>query len=95
MGRPRTAPLPTGIETVITDRINRLSADAHEVLKIASVEGEEFSRANLMALLRDSISQRELDRCIQELLDRGLITTRVGFDRLGFAHSLYCGCRGL
>jgi ABC-type oligopeptide transport system substrate-binding subunit len=50
--------LPARVEGVIEARINRLEADLREILKVASVEGEEFT-AQVIASVQE-ISERQL-----------------------------------
>ncbi|MDT8305510.1 MAG: AAA family ATPase [Anaerolineae bacterium] len=60
--------LPARIEGVIQERIGRLPADAREMLKVASVEGEVF-KAEVVARVQ-GLDEREVLGSLGETLDR-------------------------
>jgi predicted ATPase/DNA-binding SARP family transcriptional activator/predicted negative regulator of RcsB-dependent stress response len=60
--------LPTRIEAVIAERVNRLGTRSQEALRAASVEGEVFSAEVLARVL--SIDEREMIDCLSDQLER-------------------------
>ena len=88
--------LPPRVEGVIERRIDRLDSDLHEMLTVASVEGESFTAEVVARVLgledRDCIRRfsRELDR--QHRLVQGESTQHFGTKRLAryrFRHNLF------
>jgi adenylate cyclase len=60
--------LPTRVEGVIEERIGRLEEELREVLRVASVEGEDFT-AQVVARVRE-MNERDLVRRLSRELDR-------------------------
>ena len=60
--------LPARVEAVIAERIKRLAQPLREVLRVASVEGEEFSAEVVARVLRRD--EREVVRYLSSELDR-------------------------
>jgi len=60
--------LPARVDAVIEERINRLSDHLRDMLRLASVEGEEFT-AEVVAQLQDS-EVREVVRLLSQELDK-------------------------
>lgn len=88
--------IPSKVEGVVEERMGRLEPEQHELLTIASVEGEEFT-AQVIARIQD-IDEHKLLRNLSQSLDRQhrLIVDR-GIERLGdsilfrfaFRHNLF------
>jgi tetratricopeptide (TPR) repeat protein len=76
--------LPARVEAVIKERLNRLLPALQEVLKVASVEGEQFT-AEVVARVQ-GVSERELIGQLSGVLDRQQDLIRVqGVRRFGDA----------
>jgi predicted ATPase len=60
--------LPTRIEAVIAERVNRLDARSQGALRVASVEGEVFTAEVLARVL--SMHEREMVDCLSDQLER-------------------------
>ena len=76
--------LPEGVREVVGRRLGRLSPEANELLRVASVIGREF---DLEALAASGRSKRtwcshSVARCRRRLVDE------VSIDRWGFSHAL-------
>ncbi|HET6443147.1 MAG TPA: AAA family ATPase [candidate division Zixibacteria bacterium] len=88
--------LPARVEAVIASRLAQLSPAQEEILRIASVEGEEFS-AQVVARIReigegDIISQLSLDLARRYKLVEALGIVRVNDQRVSryrFRHQLF------
>ena len=61
--------LPDSVQAVIRSRLDRLSSEGREVLRVASVIGREFSRR----LLREAMGTADLTDAIERLKDAGII----------------------
>jgi ABC-type oligopeptide transport system substrate-binding subunit/DNA-binding SARP family transcriptional activator/predicted Ser/Thr protein kinase len=88
--------LPTRVEAVIEERIERLEDELREILTVASVEGEDFT-AQVVARVQE-IGERKLLRALSRQLERRhrLVReqgeVRVGshsLSRYRFAHALF------
>jgi DNA-binding SARP family transcriptional activator/Tfp pilus assembly protein PilF len=88
--------LPTRVEAVIEERIERLEDELREILTVASVEGEDFT-AQVVARVQE-IGERKLLRALSRELERRhrLVReqgeVRVGrhsLSRYRFAHALF------
>lgn len=85
-GDPGTVVVPTGLNTLLTARLDRLGAEAKMAAQIASVIGAEFDRDTLAALAGDDFAT---DPQLTDLLRRGILVERVGRPGvLGFHHAL-------
>lgn len=85
-GDPKNFVVPTGLNTLLTARLDRLGAEAKIAAQIASVIGAEFDRDTLAALAGDGIVP---DAQLTELLRRGILVERPGRPGvLGFHHAL-------
>lgn len=73
--------LPTRVEVVIEQRINRLPADCQESLKVASVIGEEFA-AEIVALVSSEQPQPVIQRLGDILTTRHRLLKSIGSRRL-------------
>lgn len=88
--------LPARVEGVVAERINRLPNELHELLRVASVEGEQFS-AEVLAQIRGEDPRGVVRRLSQELeKQHQLVCTdrilRIGGRRLStyrFRHNLF------
>ncbi len=60
--------LPARVEAVIAERIDRLPAECQELLRVASVEGEEFT-AEVLARVAD-VDVPNVVRCLSETLGK-------------------------
>lgn len=79
------APLPTGVRTVIRDRLARLDEDTQRELAIASVVGTRFTLA-LVGLLSGVGAER-----VHELVERAVsadVLERIAPGRYAFAHTM-------
>jgi adenylate cyclase len=63
--------IPTSVESVLTARIDRLSAGAKEVLQVAAVVGREFTRPVLQVAA--GITDEELGAALDELTEAELV----------------------
>ena len=88
--------LPARVEGVIEERIGRLSAELHDVLQVASVEGQDFT-AQVVSRV-GQIAERGLVRDLgQELVKRHRLVRDTGesragatvLDRYQFSHALF------
>ncbi len=91
-GVPATAlaevPLPRAVRSVVADRVGRLPIACQELLRVASVLGQEFELSVLLA-----VSEREEDEALDKLdtaLRAGLLEVRRGQqgEWYGFTHAL-------
>lgn len=81
-----TVPVPTGLSSLLTARLDRLEAESKMVAQIASVIGSEFHRSTLAALMGE---QMDLDRRLTDLLRREiLVERRDQAGTLAFHHAL-------
>ena len=88
--------LPARVEAVIEERIGRLEAELHDILSVASVEGEDFTAQVVGGITR--IDERDLMRNLAgELEKRHRLVVSQGsitldqriLSRYRFAHSLF------
>jgi len=88
--------LPARVEAVIEERIGRLEAELHEILSVASVEGEDFTAQVVGGIKR--IDERDLMHTLAgELEKRHRLVVSQGsialdqriLSRYRFAHSLF------
>lgn len=75
------ATLPTRVEVVIEQRIQRLPVDCQESLKVASVIGEEFA-AEIVALVASEPPQSVIQRLSDLLVTRHRLLKSLGSRRL-------------
>lgn len=79
-------PVPTGLLSLLTARLDRLEPESKLVAQMASVIGLEFDRPNLASLVGDGF---DLDRQIPDLLRRGIFTEgQQGRRLVAFHHAL-------
>lgn len=82
------AVIPGTVQEVIAARLDRLEPEAKRVVQVAAVIGRQFSREQLLALLRgDGL---DVDRALDELERRGIIHRKSLFsnDTYRFGESL-------
>jgi len=81
--------VPERVEGVILARVDRLGQTGREVLRTASVIGQEFEYALLREVL-DEAKCAHLDQCLEELIQRDLIveTGQWSHNRYAFRHDL-------
>lgn len=78
--------VPTGLNSLLTARLDRLEADSKVVAQFASVIGTEFDRSTLAALTGEDV---DLDRLLTNLLRREiLVESREQPGDLAFHHAL-------
>ncbi len=77
--------MPSSIGAVLRARIDRLSADDKETLKLAAVIDEEFSARLLSTLVP---AELPLLPALQRLVAQGLLLQSVGADEFRFKHAL-------
>jgi tetratricopeptide (TPR) repeat protein len=84
--RGAATPLPHGLRALLDEHLSRLSPDAHELLRAASVLGRSFSAADLAF-----VSAKEPDAIFGLLREAGESNV-VGQDddRWTFTHMLFC-----
>ncbi len=88
--------LPARVEAAIEQRLGRLEADLHEILSIASIEGEFFT-AQVIALVSGTNERTLLHRLSAELvsrhklvLEQGEVETKEGIlARYKFGHVIF------
>lgn len=79
-------PVPTGLSSLLTARLDQLDVETRTVAQVAAVVGAEFDRGTLAALLPDGFP---LDRHLTELLRRSVAVERRGSPgMLAFHHAL-------
>jgi predicted ATPase len=78
--------MPTPVEAVIKERIERLEKDLRETLTLASVEGYNFT-ANILAQLRNIDESKLIDE-LSELDKQHKLVQEVGIEDVG-QHSLF------
>ncbi|MGH8912378.1 MAG: adenylate/guanylate cyclase domain-containing protein, partial [Acidimicrobiia bacterium] len=85
-GDLESVPVPTGLNSLLTARLDRLGAESRMVVQIASVIGSEFDRPTLAALVDDA---SEVDPKLTDLLRREILVERGGHaGLLAFHHAL-------
>lgn len=93
--RPDWRAIPSRAQGVIETRLARLAPDLHELLAVASVEGETFSVQTLIAALDRRLGEvagalHELDRVHRLVEEAGTgIASGNRLDRFRFRHSLF------
>lgn len=78
--------LPEGVKEALGRRLDRLSLEANELLKIAAVAGREFSFETLQ--LVSGHDQETVLRQIEEALGARVVEEREGAGRYWFTHAL-------
>ena len=79
--------LPDDVRELISRRLDRLSPDAVEALRVASVIGREFDALLLERVL--GLDEERFLGALEEALGAGLVTEDpAGNDRYGFRHAL-------
>jgi anti-anti-sigma factor len=76
--------LPSRVHDVILQRVERLSATAQEVLRLATVLGQQFGFHDLLAVTEQS--EEQLLESLDELLERDMIRESEGGTTLTFTH---------
>lgn len=85
-GDVESVPVPTGLNSLLTARLDRLGPESRMVVQMASVIGSEFDRLTLAALVGDEV---ELDVQLTDLLRRVIVVERGGHaGMLAFHHAL-------
>lgn len=78
--------VPTGLNSLLTARLDRLEAESKLVAQFASVIGTEFDRATLAALMGEDV---DVDRHLTNLLRREILVERREMPGgLAFHHAL-------
>ncbi|MCL7455081.1 MAG: ABC transporter substrate-binding protein, partial [Anaerolineae bacterium] len=88
--------LPPRVEGVIEERIGRLDSESQELLRLASVEGEQFT-VQVVARIQGAQERRLLQRLSVDLDQRHQLVAEEGIETLGehrryryrFRHVLY------
>lgn len=81
-----SVPVPTGLSSLLTARLDRLEGESKLVAQVASVIGSEFDRPTLAALVGEEV---DVDRRLSDLLRREIFVERRGrMGLLGFHHAL-------
>jgi class 3 adenylate cyclase/tetratricopeptide (TPR) repeat protein len=77
--------VPTGLEGLLTARLDRLDEQSKLLVQMASVVGSEFDRETLGSLVGDG---SDFDARVVDLLRRGILVERPGEGSFAFKHAL-------
>ena len=77
--------VPTGLESLLTARLDRLDDQSKLLVQMASVIGSEFDRDTLGSLVG---GDSDFDARIVDLLRRGILVDRPGENSFAFKHAL-------
>ena len=77
--------VPTGLESLLTARLDRLDEESKLLVQMASVVGSEFDRDTLGSLVGNDSG---FDARIADLLRRGILVERPGERSFSFKHAL-------
>lgn len=79
--------LPTNVASIVLARLNRLSGEAKQLARIASVLGEESDRRLLVRVAAHAFASASIESAIDELVETGFVAPLTN-DTVCFKHSL-------
>ncbi|WP_415894091.1 helix-turn-helix transcriptional regulator [Neptuniibacter sp. PT8_73] len=81
-------PLPKGIREIIGRRLNQVSADCNEMLKLAAVIGRCFELSVLKKLCMGTLLDSEIEVLVKEGVKAYVLIDSHGFEQYQFSHAL-------
>ena len=77
------------LQQLITSQLDDLDHDQLMIVRVAALLGRTISRSILKAVLSDSISVEETDKCLKHLTKQGLLKKGSNEDTYLFTHDLF------